>query len=94
MAQRGALTDINRDDVKDFQRTWTAMDHMGLVDNEKMAIFGIIAGILHLGNISFEDDPSDKKGQLVYILFLLMILCLVNSMLQFLSVCCICTALF
>lgn len=63
MQQKGALTDIMRDDVKDFKRTWTAMDHMGMVDNEKMAIFAVIAGVLHLGNISFEDDPTDRKGR-------------------------------
>jgi len=56
------MTDILRDDVKDYQRTWTAMDHMGMVDNEKMAIFTIISGILHLGNVAFTDDPSDRKG--------------------------------
>lgn len=62
MAEKGPLTDIQRDDVKDFQRTWSAMDHMGLNDNEKMAIFAVIAGVLHLGNIKFEDDPTDRKG--------------------------------
>ncbi|KAF6027803.1 MYO6 [Bugula neritina] len=62
MLQQGPLHDINRDDVKDFQRTWAAMDHMGITDNEKMAIFAIIAGVLHLGNIAFEDDVEDKKG--------------------------------
>ena len=71
MAQRGPLTDILRDDVKDFQRTWTAMDHMGLSDNEKMAIFAVIAGVLHLGNISFEDDPTDQKGRIILIVYLL-----------------------
>lgn len=55
--------DINRDDVKDFQRTWTAMDHMGIADGEKMAILACISGVLHLGNVSFEDDPSDSKGR-------------------------------
>ena len=74
MAQRGPLTDILRDDVKDFQRTWTAMDHMGLSDNEKMAIFAVIAGVLHLGNISFEDDPTDQKGiQLFNDLFIILL---------------------
>lgn len=63
MLQQGPLHDINRDDVKDFQRTWAAMDHMGITDNEKMAIFAIIAGVLHLGNIAFEDDVEDKKGK-------------------------------
>lgn len=62
MAQKGALSDIIRDDVKDMQKTWTAMDHMGIGDSEKMAIFTIIAGILHLGNVSFADDPNDKRG--------------------------------
>ena len=37
-----------------------AMSLMGLSDTEKLAIYGIVAGVLHLGNIMFEDDPASK----------------------------------
>lgn len=56
----GALRDIQLDDVRDFQLTDDAMSHMGLTDAEKLAIYGIVAGVLHLGNVVFEDDPATK----------------------------------
>ena len=36
------------------------MTHLGLSDAEKLAIYGIVAGVLHLGNAMFEDDPGSK----------------------------------
>ena len=50
------------DDVSDFKLTDDAMSHMGLSDSEKLAIYTIIAGVLHLGNVSFEDNTDDTKG--------------------------------
>jgi len=61
---KGALRDIQLDDVGDFQLTDQAMTHMGLSESEKLAIYGIVAGVLHLGNIMFNDDPA-AKGWLV-----------------------------
>jgi len=57
---KGGLRDIQLDDVGDFELTDQAMTHMGLSDSEKLAIYGIVAGVLHLGNIMFEDDPAAK----------------------------------
>jgi len=57
---RGGLRDIQLDDVGDFELTDQAMTHMGLSDAEKLAIYGIVAGVLHLGNIMFEEDPGSK----------------------------------
>lgn len=68
MSKLGALTDVLRDDVSDYERTCTAMSHMGMVEAEQMSIFSVIAGILHLGDVTFADDPSDKKGTLGYII--------------------------
>ena len=31
-------------------------------DGERMSVYTTIAAILHLGNISFEDDPDDNRG--------------------------------
>jgi myosin-6 len=59
---KGALRDIQLDDVRDFELTDRAMTHMGMSDAEKLAIYGIVAGVLHLGNITFEDDPASKGG--------------------------------
>lgn len=57
---KGSLKDIQLDDVADFELTDRAMTRMGLSDVEKLAIYGIVAGVLHLGNICFEDDPASK----------------------------------
>ena len=56
------MADIQLDDIRDFQITDKAMTLMGVSDSEKMAIYGIVAGVLHLGNVFFEDDPESKGG--------------------------------
>jgi len=50
------------DDIADFQLTDAAMTHMGLSDAEKLAIYTVIAGVLHLGNVSFEESHDDSTG--------------------------------
>ena len=35
---------------------------MGLQEAERMSIYSVVAAVLHLGNISFEDNPEDTKG--------------------------------
>lgn len=59
---KGSLHDIQLDDVSDFKLTDSAMSSMGLNDSERLAIYGIVAGVLHLGNVSFEEDPQSKGG--------------------------------
>jgi myosin-6 len=56
------LQDIQLDDVNDFTLTDKAMSAMGMTDNEKLAIYSVVAGVLHLGNVCFEEDLDDKKG--------------------------------
>jgi len=51
------------DDVNDFKLTDDAMTHMGMTDSDKLAIYTIIAGVLHLGNIAFEENLDDTKGR-------------------------------
>jgi len=60
--QSGSLKDIQMDDIADFKLTDDAMTHMGLSDDDKLAIYAIIAGVLHLGNVSFEDSQDDSTG--------------------------------
>ncbi|ELT99775.1 hypothetical protein CAPTEDRAFT_154601 [Capitella teleta] len=60
--KHGSLLDIQLDDQNDFGLTDRAMSSMGMSDNEKLAIYSVVAGVLHLGNICFEDDHDDKKG--------------------------------
>jgi len=59
---KGSLRDIQLDDVNDFKKMDQAMTHMALTDNDKLAIYSVIAGVLHLGNVAFEDDPQSKGG--------------------------------
>jgi len=57
------------DDIADFRLTDDAMTHMGLSDADKLAIYTIIAGVLHLGNISFEESHDDSTGFNYAVLF-------------------------
>lgn len=33
---------------------------MGLTEADRLGIYTVVAGVLHLGNINFEDDPASK----------------------------------
>lgn len=50
------------DDVKDFATMDKALSNLGLTSQERLAIYTTVAAVLHLGNISFEDNPEDTKG--------------------------------
>ncbi len=51
--------------MRDFTRTDKAMTQMGMTEDEKLAIYTIVAGVLHLGNIEFEEDEGAKGKILV-----------------------------
>jgi len=38
------------------------MDQVGLSMEEKYNLFQVVAAVLHLGNITFEENTSDRKG--------------------------------
>lgn len=61
--KRGCLRDIQLDDITDFKLTDDAMTHMGMTDEEKLSIYTVIAGVLHLGNVSFTENQEDTKGE-------------------------------
>ncbi|NXJ32784.1 MYO6 protein, partial [Ciconia maguari] len=54
----GSLKDPLLDDHGDFNRMCTAMKKIGLDDAEKLDLFRVVAGVLHLGNIDFEEAGS------------------------------------
>ncbi len=54
----GALKDPLLDDLGDFNRMVVAMKKIGLDDTEKLNLFRVVAGVLHLGNIDFEETGS------------------------------------
>lgn len=54
----GGLKDPLLDDQADFNRMCVAMKKIGLDDTEKLNLFRVVAGVLHLGNIDFEEAGS------------------------------------
>ncbi|XP_041910566.1 unconventional myosin-VI isoform X2 [Arvicola amphibius] len=58
----GSLKDPLLDDRGDFVRMCTAMKKIGLDDEEKLDLFRVVAGVLHLGNIDFEEAGSTSGG--------------------------------
>ncbi|XP_058422737.1 unconventional myosin-VI isoform X4 [Diceros bicornis minor] len=58
----GSLKDPLLDDHGDFIRMCTAMKKIGLDDEEKLDLFRVVAGVLHLGNIDFEEAGSTSGG--------------------------------
>ncbi|XP_051954529.1 myosin VIa isoform X2 [Xyrauchen texanus] len=58
----GPLKDPLLDDHGDFNRMCVAMKKIGLDDTEKLNMFRVVAGVLHLGNIDFEEAGSTSGG--------------------------------
>ncbi|KAM9797943.1 unconventional myosin-VI-like isoform 2-T2 [Neosynchiropus ocellatus] len=58
----GPLKDPLLDDHGDFSRMSVAMKKIGLDDTEKLDLFRVVAGVLHLGNIDFEEAGSTSGG--------------------------------
>ncbi|EFN62017.1 Myosin heavy chain 95F [Camponotus floridanus] len=42
--------------------SFQAFTRLGLTDAKRMEIYTMVAAVLHLGNITFEDNPEDTKG--------------------------------
>ncbi|XP_032673901.1 myosin heavy chain 95F isoform X2 [Odontomachus brunneus] len=61
-SQKGSLHDPILDDVEGFNAIDQAFTRLGLTDAERMEIYTMVAAVLHLGNITFEDNPEDTKG--------------------------------
>lgn len=60
--KHGSLVDIQLDDVNDFNSMDSSMAKMGIGNDEKLAIYTVVAGVLHLGNIQFEEETEGSKG--------------------------------
>ncbi|KAG8124103.1 hypothetical protein E2320_019505 [Naja naja] len=63
----GSLKDPLLDDHGDFNRMCIAMKKIGLNDEEKLDLFRVVAGVLHLGNIDFEEAGSTSED--LYVLW-------------------------
>ena len=60
--QSGALKDLKMDDYNDFKTVDRDLANIGLTDEDRLSVYTAIAAVLHLGNISFEDNPEDTSG--------------------------------
>ncbi|XP_063718302.1 unconventional myosin-VI-like isoform X2 [Symsagittifera roscoffensis] len=60
--KQGSLKDPLMDDVNDFNRMQTAMKQVGLSEQEIGDIFRVVAGVLHLGNIEFDQSSGSEDG--------------------------------
>lgn len=58
----GSIADQLIDDFKCYQQTDRALTNFGLDERQKLAVYGIVAAVLHLGNIDFCDDHDDNRG--------------------------------
>ena len=47
------------DDAEELVVTANAMDMIGMSPDEKFAVFRLLAGLLHLGNVTFTADPEE-----------------------------------
>ena len=59
-SDEGALSDFLLDDYADFQRIETAMKQMGISAADMEDLYQVVAGVLHLGNISFVDGGGSS----------------------------------
>jgi myosin-6 len=61
--KHGVCGDIKfLDDVKDFAVMEKSMNDCGLDPKEKSDVFRVTAAVLHIGNISFDEDPSSNMA--------------------------------
>lgn len=59
---KGPLKDPMLDDYEDFQTLDKALSRLGLSEDNKLGIYALVAAVLHLGNISFEEIADDVRG--------------------------------
>lgn len=67
--KQGSITDPNLDDASDYRRMDESMNRVGFSGEEKANIFRVVAAVLHVGNISFEDS-GDTEGIIYHIFFI------------------------
>ena len=58
----GVLEDAIVDDLADFKAMKNALDHFGMSSSDQQTVYQIVAAVLHIGNIAFEDCLDDTRG--------------------------------
>ncbi|KAM7534154.1 hypothetical protein Aperf_G00000109723 [Anoplocephala perfoliata] len=61
----GPLHDIKMDDLEDYKTSIKVMTEMGLNESIQNSLFSILAGILHLGNVIFQESKAGHGGCMV-----------------------------
>lgn len=56
--KQGILIDPIVDDLVDFKNTDRSLDNFGVELDEKKNIYRIVAALLHLGNVTFEESEG------------------------------------
>ncbi|GMH63925.1 hypothetical protein TL16_g03840 [Triparma laevis f. inornata] len=59
LKQSGCFEVENMDDREEFETTDNAMKSVGIGDKRRDAIFGVVAAVLHLGNVKFSPKQID-----------------------------------
>nr|XP_018907135.1 PREDICTED: myosin heavy chain 95F isoform X1 [Bemisia tabaci] len=59
---KGPLKDPMLDDVKDFINMDQALNRLGLDEASRNEIYTVVAAVLHLGNVAFEENLEGSKG--------------------------------
>lgn len=59
--QNGAIQDQLIDDLKCFKQTEQALNNFGVDEQQRAAIYAVVAAVLHLGNVTFSEDPDDSS---------------------------------
>ena len=52
-------------DVVGYEETQNAMEVVGISESEREDVFGVVSGVLHLGNIDFSPSPEDEDASVV-----------------------------
>lgn len=55
-------------DTQDYKLMTESMEKVGFSLQEKDNIFRIVAAVMHLGNIAFEEKLDDKQGRFAIVL--------------------------
>ncbi|XP_077972837.1 unconventional myosin-VI-like isoform X3 [Styela clava] len=63
--KKGSLHDPLLDDYRDFARMQSSMADIGLSKDEMFHLFRVVAAVLHLGNVKFEDSGGSSGGCMV-----------------------------
>lgn len=63
MIQKTDLHDELVDDYADFQRLLKGLSSIGFSDQDVNTVFGVVAAVLHLGNVHFIENIEDSKGK-------------------------------